>query len=434
MFFRRNQVRAGVDTPDPLRELSNTLGSEISAIKNNTAYVSFTSDGYVLDANNLFLSTMGYRLDEVIGRHHRLFCADTLVRSAEYKMFWDDLKQGHSFKGTFERVRKNGDTVMLEASYFPVIADSGEITKIIKIACDVTKTSESLFQKEALLKSLDKSLAVIEFSPDGTVLNANQNFLKVMGYSLEALVGQHHQLFCEADFYQHHPDFWKALARGEYQSGRFKRINAAGQVVWLEATYNPIKDRSGRICRVIKFASDITERVDKALQAIEIATETSSNTSNIADQTLRVLTESTQTAHQIAAQIKNSASISDHLLEQSKSIEAIVSTIRAIAAQTNLLALNAAIEAARAGDFGRGFAVVADEVRKLAARTTEATHEIAAVVTQNSSLINGINDELSSVTSLALAGEIVNTKVANSLNEVNQSINNLAKSLESLRV
>lgn len=434
MFFRRNQVRAGIDTLNSERELSNSLGLEISAIKNNTAYISFSSDGYVLEANNLFLATMGYRLDEVKGRHHRLFCSDALVKSAEYKMFWDDLKQGHSFKGTFERLKKNGEPVMLESSYFPVITDSGEITKIIKIASDVTKTCESLFQKEALLKSLDKSLAVIEFSTDGTILTANRNFLNVMGYSLEELVGKHHQLFCENSFYKNNPDFWKVLARGEYQSGRFKRINAAGHAVWLEATYNPVKDRFGRICRVIKFASDITERVESGLQAVEIATETSSNTSNIADQTLRILAESTQTSHQIAGQIKNSASMSEHLLEQSKSIEAIVSTIRAIADQTNLLALNAAIEAARAGDSGRGFAVVADEVRKLAARTTEATHEIATVVTQNSSLINGINDELSTVTSLALAGEIVNTKVADSLNSVNASINNLVKSLEKLSV
>ena len=187
MLFRRNQVKAGVDSVDSVRELSNALSLEISAIKNNTAYISFTCDGYVLDANNLFLSTMGYRLDEVVGRHHRLFCSDTLVKSAEYKMFWDDLKLGHSFKGTFERIKKNGDLVMLESTYFPVITDSGEITKIIKIASDVTKTSESLFQKEALLKPMDKSLAVIEFSPDGTVLNANQNFLDVMGYSYVCL-------------------------------------------------------------------------------------------------------------------------------------------------------------------------------------------------------------------------------------------------------
>ena len=172
MFFRRNQNGSVIDELDSVRALSHSLSLEIDAIKNHTAYISFTGDGYVLDANNLFLSTMGYRLDEVIGRHHRLFCSDTIVKSAEYKMFWDDLKQGHSFKGTFERIRKNGDRVMLESSYFPVITDSGEVTKIIKIASDVTKTYELLFQKEALLNSLDKSLAVIEFSPDGTVLNA----------------------------------------------------------------------------------------------------------------------------------------------------------------------------------------------------------------------------------------------------------------------
>jgi methyl-accepting chemotaxis protein len=434
MFFRRNQNGSVIDELDSVRTLSHSLSLEIDAIKNHTAYISFTCDGYVLDANNLFLSTMGYRLDEVIGRHHRLFCSDTIVKSAEYKMFWDDLKQGHSFKGTFERIRKNGDRVMLESSYFPVITDSGEVTKIIKIASDVTKTYELLFQKEALLNSLDKSLAVIEFSPDGTILNANNNFLKVMGYPVEQLVGKHHKMFCESSFYTENPYFWQSLARGDYQSGRYKRINAAGQAVWLEATYNPIKDRDGHTCRVIKFASDITDRVQRWLQTIEIATETSSYTSNIADKTLGILAESTQTAHQIAEQIKNSASMSDHLLEQSKSIEAIVSTIRAIADQTNLLALNAAIEAARAGDSGRGFAVVADEVRKLAARTTQATHEIAAVVTQNSTLISGINEELSTVSSLALAGEAVNTNVANSLNEVNASIINLVKSLEALKV
>jgi methyl-accepting chemotaxis protein len=183
MFFRKSQQNTIANTLDSVQEISYSRGLEINAIKKNTACIVFSTDGYILEVNNLFLSTMGYRQEEVIGRHHMLFCSEEFIKSADYKIFWADLKMGHSFKGTFERVKNNGDVVILEANYFPVVTDSGAVTKIIKIASDVTKTHASLAQKEALLESLDKSLAVIEFSTDGTILNANENFLKVMCYN-----------------------------------------------------------------------------------------------------------------------------------------------------------------------------------------------------------------------------------------------------------
>ncbi len=203
--------------------------------------------------------------------------------------------------------------------------------------------------------------------------------------------GKHHKIFCENAFYRSKPDFWQRLAKGEHFTGRFKRIDANNKVVWLEASYNPVRDASNKVYKIVKFASDISSRVNTALLAVDMAAATSEQTSQITSNAVKVLNEAINTSHQIAEQVKNASDIGDELLVQSKNINDIVITIRGIAEQTNLLALNAAIEAARAGDLGRGFAVVADEVRKLASRTAAATSEIASVVQQNTDLIKHID-------------------------------------------
>jgi methyl-accepting chemotaxis protein len=206
-----------------------------------------------------------------------------------------------------------------------------------------------------------------------------------MNYSLGEIKGKHHRLFCEASLVNasEYSDFWRRLNAGEFFSGQFKRLGKHGKVVWLEASYNPVYDAEGKLSKVVKFASDITERVEKFEEDSRGASRAyhiSSETERVAEQGAQVIQQTAKEMRQIAENIGASARLVGQLGARSEEITAIVNTIRGIADQTNLLALNAAIEAARAGDQGRGFAVVADEVRQLAGRTSRSTSEIAEMI------------------------------------------------------
>ncbi|MFM2479726.1 methyl-accepting chemotaxis protein [Celerinatantimonas sp. MCCC 1A17872] len=405
----------------------------LSAIRANTAYISFTPDGIILDANDVFLSVMEYQKDEVIGKHHRIFCEPDYVKSSEYAHFWTDLANGQANKGTFLRFKKSGNPVYVEASYFPVKDTNGKVKEIVKIASDVTDQVESLHALQAVFTALQRSLAVIEFKPDGTILTANQNFLNVVGYKLEEIQGQHHKMFCFDGFYKKNPNFWETLSRGDHFSGRFKRKDSMGNILWLEATYNPIRDEKGKVYKIIKFASDITERVNTAMQAVDMAAAISEQTSQITHQAINVLNDAVQTSHNIADQVDEASISGQKLIEQSKDIDEIVSTIRGIADQTNLLALNASIEAARAGDFGRGFAVVADEVRKLAKHSSTATESITKVIEANSKSITDIDQRLKAISKVALHGKDNINDVANGLTDVNTGVARFVEMVDQLK-
>ena len=431
MFFSRQKTS---ENPATLyaRDLA-LLENDLNAIRANIAFISFTPEGAILDANKLFLDSVGYEYAEVTGKHHRIFCDKTYAGSSAYQQFWQQLNQGKAHNGTFPRLHKSGKVIYLQASYFPVLDDTGRVTKVIKLASDVTADQLALRDQNAILNALDKSLAVIEFSPDGHILHANQNFLDTVHYRLDQIRGQHHKIFCFDDFYRKNPDFWQKLSSGQLFSGRFERKDAHGQHVWLEATYNPIRNERGEVYKVIKFASDISVRVNAARQAVEVAAATSEETSQITDNAVKVLSEAVATSMQIARQVQQAASNGAQLSLQAKNISDIVTTIRGIAEQTNLLALNAAIEAARAGESGRGFAVVADEVRKLAARTAEATAEIAKVVQTNTGLIQTIDQQLNAISGIAEHGQHAVEDVAAGIKDVGQGVANFVAVVERLK-
>ena len=406
---------------------------ELNAIKQNTASISFSPEGVILDANPLFLNAVGYKLEQIIGQHHRIFCDTEYTQSVDYKQFWHGLKAGKSFEGTFLRFKQNKQPIFLEASYFPVCDENGQVTKVLKIANDITEIQASLANKNAVLTALDRSLAVIEFDTKGNILHANSNFLRAMKYDLQDIKGKHHKIFCDEKFYRETPNFWSDLAHGKHFSGRFQRFDGTGKTIWLEATYNPIFDEKGRVYKVIKFASDITERVNNAMNAIELAAATSEETSQVSSNAVEILNASVQTSKEIAEKVKHAADIGNLLKTQSKSISDIVVTIRAIADQTNLLALNAAIEAARAGDAGRGFSVVADEVRKLASNTAIATAEIGQVVEKNHNLINEMDVMLNSVTGIALHGQESINEVSRGLMEITSGVARFVEMIDKMK-
>lgn len=244
------------------RRQADNSKATLDAISRALAIIEFSVDGIILDANQNFLALMGYTLDEVVGQHHRIFVDPVEAASREYSEFWARLGKGQFQAAEYHRRTKSGDDVWLQATYSPVLSNDGNPLRIVKVASDITQSKLVSADFAGQMSAISRSQAVIEFSPDGTVLGANENFCQVIGYSEEEIRGRHHRLFVSEDEAKspEYREFWRALGRGEFQASEYRRLGKGGREVWIQATYNPIFDFRGQVFKIVKYATDITAR------------------------------------------------------------------------------------------------------------------------------------------------------------------------------
>ncbi|WP_264477205.1 methyl-accepting chemotaxis protein [Halomonas sp. M20] len=254
-----SSIKASHEEPG---EISDQSASLWRAMHRSQAIIEFDTNGQILEANQNFLDVVGYSLDEIRGQHHRIFCEDGYSKSEEYRKFWQALKRGEFASGEFKRFGKDNAEIWLNATYNPIFDTKGHPYKVVKFAANITDQKRKEAEFESQVNAIGRSQAVIEFDLNGIVTTANDNFLKTVGYSRDAVIGQHHRMFCDEKYAQSedYQNFWEQLGRGEFIAGEFQRRHRRGHVIWLQATYNPILDPSGRPYKVIKFASDITEQ------------------------------------------------------------------------------------------------------------------------------------------------------------------------------
>lgn len=357
---------------------------QLAAFSRAQAIIEFNLDGSIITANELFLNSVGYKLDEIRGKHHSIFLPPAERNTPAYKNFWLSLKSGRYQHGEFKRIAKDGREIWILASYNPIMDENGAVVKIVKLASDVTQSKLKAAEFQGQIEAIGKSLAVIEFDLDGTILNANAKFLDAMGYSLPEIKGRHHSLFVEASERESpaYREFWAALKRGEYQAGEFKRVGSGGKEVWIQASYSPILDLNGRPFKVVKYASDITRQVLVRLgnERVRSMMESVAASSEELSASVREISQAMFKSKENANIAVERASVADteakRLSTAANSMRGIVEIIGNITGQINLLALNATIESARAGQAGRGFAVVAAEVKNLANQAKQAADKI----------------------------------------------------------
>ena len=243
-----------------LEEQNTDYACQMRAVHQSRATIEFAMDGTILSANDIFFDVMGYTMEEIKGKHHSMFVTEAERNSPEYREFWASLRRGEPQQKTYRRIAKGGREVWLSAIYNAVHDLEGKYYKVVKFATDVTEQNMKLVDQAGQLAAINKASAVIEFEMNGTIVSANENFLKALGYTLEEIKGKHHSMFVEESFRvsPEYKEFWAKLNRGEYQAAQYKRIGKNGREVWIEASYNPILDLNGKPFKVVKFATDIT--------------------------------------------------------------------------------------------------------------------------------------------------------------------------------
>ena len=430
----------------------------LQAISCSRATIEFALDGTILTANPNFLNTVGYSLEEIQGRHHSLFVAPAERESQAYRDFWAALTRGEFQRAEYKRFGKGGREVWLQAIYNPVRNSQGKPYKVVKFATDITQDKLHRADVAGQIAAINRSQGVIHFDMDGTILDANENFLGVVGYRLDEVRGQHHRTFVEPSHAQSgdYLQLWEALRRGEYQAGVFKRLGKGGRPVWIQASYNPIFDADGKPFKVVKYATDITAKTAAQHAATGASGQTLMNVQTVASAAEELSASIGEIAQSLARSRSEVDAIHDQtvvadrstakLKEAAASMNGVVQLIQGVGQQINLLALNATIEAARAGEAGRGFAVVAGEVKNLSNQVTQATSRIAQDITGMQeiaeevagallSIVQAIGSVRGTVTGVASAVEeqsAVTQEISSSMQTAAQGVGEINTSLQAL--
>ncbi|MFY7777187.1 MAG: methyl-accepting chemotaxis protein [Elstera sp.] len=389
----------------------------VTALNRSLAVIEFALDGSILTANSNFLTLMGYALDEVRGQNHRMFVDKDEASSPAYAQFWSNLRAGKFQSAEYMRLGKGGGEIWIQATYNPILDRHGQPVKVIKFATDISQQKLRLADYHGQIAAIGKAQAVIEFALDGTILDANDNFLTTIGYQLNEIRGQHHRIFVEPEYARsaEYRVFWSKLQNGQFHADEYCRLGKGGKKVWIQASYNPILDPRGRPFKVVKYATDITRQVQRRQDAEKSSADIDANlacivstvggiqlqTTNVAGATTQTSAsvqtvaasaeEMTHSISEVSSNVFHSKESADSALDQiilaegnaarlstaAGSMSSVIEFIQHIASNINLLALNATIESARAGDAGRGFAVVASEVKTLAKQVADATQNIS---------------------------------------------------------
>jgi methyl-accepting chemotaxis protein len=428
--------------------------SVLDAFGRSQAIIEFACDGTILTANENFLRLLAYTLADIKGRNHRILVGPQEAESAEYAALWRRLRHGGYHVGQYKRIGQGGVEVWIEGSYNAVVDGRGRTYKIVKIATDVTAQKRVFADMQGKLVAIGASQAVIEFGLDGIILDANANFLAVMGYTLDEVKGRHHSMFVDAAYADsaEYREFWANLRRGIFQASKFKRLGKGCRTVWIEAAYSLVLDLNGNPWKVVKYATDITgdiaelaslkatidRRFDDIGVALNRSNQEAGRAATVVQKSLHTVLGVATGAEQLAAtaneiarimsksrvatdaangHVREADSATGRLLEASSAMSGIVELIRSVAKQINLLALNATIESARAGEAGKGFAVVASEVKALAGQAGAATDRIAGEI----ETLQRVSDDVAA--SLQ--------RIGRAIDEVREHAGVIAKSVES---
>lgn len=416
---------------DAVTAPSDSADRLINSLHRSQAIIEFTPTGEIVTANDNFLNAVGYGLDEVQGRHHRMFMPEIEAASPAYEEFWRLLRAGTFQTGEYRHISKSGKDVWIQATYNPIMSTNGSVGSVVKLATDITD------QRQAQREVQGRTQAVIEFRPDGTILDANETFLSATGYAIDDIVGHHHRMFMppgEAETVDYQ-QFWPSLAAGEFKKGEFRQVRRDGAELWLQGAYSPVFDAAGKVTRVTKSVSDITQQINARRDAAEVGHSVAESVKEML-QAINEIAEITTQTSSLAGQTESSASEAtgrvEELQARSVDIGKVLKVIQDLAAQTNLLALNATIESARAGEAGKGFAVVANEVKELASQTTAAASKIQSSVEGIQSEVAGVVETIGDIAESASEVHSMTTTVASAVEEQSSVMSTMNHSAQRL--